>query len=88
MYNIYFIRLNSLKCANSSFNNKFPLKIVFTKEGNALKAQASGQPAFTLEAVSKDVFKCDPAGRRVEFDATQPAFKLKQGGGEFAFRKE
>ena len=67
---------------------QMPLKIIFTREGNALKAQATGQPAFTMEAVSKDVFKFDPAQLRVEFAADQPAFKLKQGGGEFEFKKE
>ncbi|MBF9220794.1 M28 family peptidase [Hymenobacter ruricola] len=67
---------------------KIPLKITFTKEGNTLKSQATGQPAFTLEPVSKDVFKFDQAGIRVEFAADQPTFKLKQGGGEFEFKKE
>ena len=67
---------------------QIPLKITFTREGNALKAQATGQPAFPLDAVSKDVFKFDQAGIRVEFDAGQPTFTLKQGGGSFAFKKE
>ncbi|MBO2009146.1 M28 family peptidase [Hymenobacter negativus] len=67
---------------------QFPLKITLTREGTALKCQATGQPAFAMEAVSKDVFKFDPAGLRVEFDATQPAFKLKQGGGAYDFKKE
>ncbi|GAA4021699.1 hypothetical protein GCM10022409_01770 [Hymenobacter glaciei] len=67
---------------------QMPLKIVFTREGNTLKAQATGQPAFALDAVSKDVFKFDAAGLRMEFAADQPTFKLKQGGGEFEFKKE
>ncbi|UOQ99782.1 M28 family peptidase [Hymenobacter sp. 5317J-9] len=67
---------------------QIPLKITFTREGNALKAQATGQPAFTMEAVSPGVFKFDPAQLRVEFAADQPTFKLKQGGGEFEFKKE
>ena len=66
----------------------FPLKIVVTREGSALKAQATGQPDFALDAVSKDVFKFDPAGIRMEFDAATPTFKLKQGGQEFEFKKE
>jgi len=69
-------------------STQIPLKIVFSKDGNALKAQASGQPAFTLEPVSKDIFKFDPAGLRVEFDAAKPVFTLKQGGGSFTFTKE
>ena len=65
-----------------------PLKITFTKEGTALKAQATGQPAFPLEPVSQGVFKFDPAGIRVEFDPAKPSFTLKQGGGSFGFTKE
>ena len=66
----------------------FPLKIAVTREGAVLKAQATGQPAFALEPVSKDVFKFDQAGIRMEFDAAAPVFKLKQGGKEFEFKKE
>ena len=69
-------------------STKIPLKIVVTKEGTALKVQATGQPALALEAVSKDIFKFDPAGIRMEFDAAKPAFLLKQGGGTFEFVKE
>ena len=65
-----------------------PLKIVVTKDGTALKAQATGQPALTLEAVSKDVFKFDAAGIRIEFDPAKPAFILKQGGATLPFAKE
>ncbi|GAB2716839.1 hypothetical protein GCM10011495_33400 [Hymenobacter frigidus] len=67
---------------------QIPLKIVLTRGDTGLKAQATGQPAFTLEAVSKDVFKFDMAGVRLEFDAAKPAFVLKQGGGAFEFTKE
>ncbi len=67
---------------------QIPLKIAFTKQGSALQAQATGQQAFTLEPVSQGVFKFDPAGIRVEFEAGKPVFKLKQGGGEFEFTKE
>ncbi|WP_201981795.1 M28 family peptidase [Hymenobacter rubidus] len=65
-----------------------PLKITFTREGSVLKAQATGQPAFSLEAVSLGVFKFDPAQLRVDFSADQPTFKLKQGGAELEFKKE
>ena len=74
--------------AGTYASTKIPLKIVVTKEGTAIKAQATGQPALTLEAVSKDIFKFDPAGIRMEFDAAKPAFLLKQGGGTFEFVKE
>ncbi|GAB2872714.1 hypothetical protein GCM10027044_38880 [Hymenobacter ruber] len=74
--------------AGSYASAQFPLKITLTREGAALKCQATGQPAFALEPVSKDVFKFDPAGLRLEFDTAAPAFVLKQGGGTFAFKKE
>ena len=67
---------------------QIPLKIVVTHEGTSLKAQATGQPAIPLDAVSQGVFKFDAAGLRMEFDAAQPTFKLKQGDGEFEFKKE
>ena len=66
----------------------FPLKIAVTREGTGLKVQATGQPAIAVDAVSQGVFKFDAAGLRMEFSATQPTFKLKQGGGEFEFKKE
>jgi D-alanyl-D-alanine carboxypeptidase len=53
-----------------------------------LLAQASGQPAFPLKPVRQGVFKFDPAGLQVEFEAGKPGFTLKQGGGSFAFTKE
>jgi len=65
-----------------------PLKITFTKEGTALKAQATGQPAFSLEPVSQGIFKFDEAQIRVEFDPAKPSFTLKQGGGSYVFTKE
>ena len=67
---------------------KIPLKITVSKDGNTLRAQATGQPMLMLEAVSKDVFKFDPAGIRMEFDAAKPVFMLKQGGATIEFMKE
>ncbi len=67
---------------------QMPLKITVTREGNGLKCQTTGQPTFVLEAVSKDVFKFDPAGVRLEFDPAKPTFQLKQGGAAFQFTKE
>ena len=74
--------------AGSYSSAQMPLKIVVSKDGTTLKAQATGQPAFALGAVSKDVFKFDQAGVRLEFDSAKPTFKLKQGGGEFEFKKD
>lgn len=67
---------------------QFPLKITLTKAGALLQAQATGQPAFFLEPVRKDVFKFDPAKLRMEFTPTKPEFTLQQGGGTYVFSKE
>ena len=67
---------------------QFPLKITVSREGAILKAQATGQGAFPLEAVSKDIFKFDGAGIRMEFDAAKPTFVLLQGGKSVPFTKE
>jgi Zn-dependent M28 family amino/carboxypeptidase len=69
-------------------SGQIPLKITFTRDGTALQAQATGQPAFPLEAVGQGVFKFDQAQIRVEFDPAKPSFTLKQGGGSFVFTKE
>ena len=74
--------------AGTYASTQIPLKITLTREGTVLKAQATGQPAFPLDAVSQGVFKFDPAQLRMEFDAGQPTFTLKQGGASFPFKKE
>ncbi len=65
-----------------------PLKITVTKEGATLRAQATGQGAFVLEAVSAGVFKFDQAGIKMVFDPARPTFLLQQGGKEYPFTKE
>jgi D-alanyl-D-alanine carboxypeptidase len=67
---------------------QFPLKIVVTKEGTGLRAQATGQGPLALESVSPGVFTFNQAGIRMDFDPAKPVFTLKQGGGTFVFTKE
>jgi D-alanyl-D-alanine carboxypeptidase len=67
---------------------QFPLKIVVTKDGAGLRAQATGQGPLALESVSPGVFTFDQAGIRMDFDSAKPVFTLKQGGGTFVFTKE
>ncbi len=70
---------------------QLPLKISFTRKGSVLRSQATGQTAFALEAMSAGVFRFEPAGIVVEFDAAssaKPSFTLRQGGGVFVFKKE
>jgi CubicO group peptidase (beta-lactamase class C family) len=65
-----------------------PLKITVTRNAESLFAQATGQSAFPLEAVTKARFKFDTAGVVMEFDADKNQLTLKQGGREFVFTKE
>lgn len=64
-----------------------PLKITITKDGSTLIAQATGQSAFPLQAVSKNTFEFKAAGIVLEFNAEQRQMILKQGGGKFTFTR-
>ncbi|PKO99808.1 MAG: peptidase [Bacteroidetes bacterium HGW-Bacteroidetes-8] len=69
-------------------SSQIPLKLTITKNDKTLMAQATGQPAFPLEATEKDKFKFDQAGVVIEFNPIEKTMVLKQGGGQFAFVKE
>jgi CubicO group peptidase (beta-lactamase class C family) len=65
-----------------------PLKLTFTKEGETLSVQATGQSQLPLEARDKDEFAFDRAGIILEFNTEKNMVVLKQGGGVFTFFKE
>lgn len=65
-----------------------PLKITVLKDGKILTAQATGQAAFPLEASAKDKFVFDQAGIVMEFNPSEKTMVLKQGGGQFSFKKD
>jgi D-alanyl-D-alanine carboxypeptidase len=67
---------------------QIPLKITITKGKENLVAQATGQSAFPLEATEKNKFKFDQAGVVMEFNPAEKTMVLKQGGGEFLYKKE
>lgn len=69
-------------------SEELPLKITITKDTKSLIAQATGQPAFTLESTEKDVFRFDQAGIVMEFNPSLHLFVLKQGGGQYTFKRE
>jgi len=69
-------------------SDQIALKITITKEKSTLFAQATGQSSFPLEATEKDKFRFDKAGVVMEFNPTDNAMILKQGGGQFNFTKE
>ncbi len=69
-------------------SDQVPLKINIFYENSTLKAQATGQPALSLEATEKHKFKFDTAGIEMEFKPTDNSMILKQGGGIYTFQKE
>jgi D-alanyl-D-alanine carboxypeptidase len=70
-------------------STQMPLTISISLRGKTLFGQATGQPAFPLEAAEKDVFEFTIAGIRLEFSPDENTMILKQSGMEFSFsRKE
>lgn len=66
----------------------FPAKVTFTKKGNILFAQATGQPIFELIAEKKDVFTYDVMGISFRFNTQQKTLKLLFGDKEYLLKKE
>ncbi len=69
-------------------STQLPLKITITKDNTTLKAQATGQGQFSLDAIAPDKFGFDPAGIVMEFEPAKNQFTLKQGGGTYLFTKD
>jgi D-alanyl-D-alanine carboxypeptidase len=67
---------------------RIPIKVVVSKKGNVLMAQATGQAAFALKPLEKDKFGYALAGIVMEFRPIFGEFTLKQGGGAFPFTKD
>jgi hypothetical protein len=64
-----------------------PLPIRVVAEGGVLKAQAEGQPQFTLSTDSATEFSFAMAGVKMVFDG-KGGFILHQGGGQVPFVKK
>ncbi len=87
----YAVELTSAdldKYLGSYANPEIPIKISITKDSLSLIAQATGQPSFTLELIGKDSFEFSPAGVEIQFIPQKNLLILKQGGGEFSFKRE
>jgi CubicO group peptidase (beta-lactamase class C family) len=76
------------KYLGSYANPEIPIKISITKDSLSLIAQATGQPSFTLELIGKDSFEFSPAGVEIQFIPEKNLLILKQGGGEFSFKRD
>jgi CubicO group peptidase (beta-lactamase class C family) len=86
----YAVKLTSAdldKYLGTYSNSEMPIKIVITKDSLSLKAQASGQQSFSLDATGKDTFEFSAAGVKIEFIPEKKLLILMQGGGEFTFTK-
>lgn len=66
----------------------FPLKITISKNDTVLMAQATGQAAFSLEAVQINEFRYQPANITLSFDAAKKQLTLKQNGAVYVLNKE
>nr|WP_297783876.1 serine hydrolase domain-containing protein [uncultured Allomuricauda sp.] len=67
---------------------EFPLDITITVEEGVLKGRATGQPAFTLEAIDKHEFEFVPAGIKMTFNPEENTMLFKQHGATVNFTKE
>ena len=76
------------KFAGSYTSKDIPLGIAITKEGKSLKAQATGQSAFLLDATGKNEFSFKAAGIVIQFKPEAGQMVLKQGGGMYNFIKK
>ena len=69
-------------------SKEFPLKITISQDGTTLKAQATGQNAFPLEAYESHKFRFEAAGIKLEFKPQDDIMILNQGGRTIEFNKE
>ena len=57
----------------------FPIKITIRKKGLGLEAQATGQPAFSLQSTEENVFEFKAAGVRMQFFPDNGKMRFEQG---------
>ena len=68
-------------------NEQLKIDIEISSTGEQLMAQASGQPAFPLDAITETEFEFKAAGVKMVFHPKDNTFTLYQNGGEFIFTK-
>lgn len=66
----------------------FPAKVTFTKKGNILFAQATGQPVFQLIATKKNSFIYDAMGIHFDFNIKKKTLELTFAGNKHLLKKE
>ena len=88
-FKTYEISENDLQKFTGTYSSKdVPLKITIFIEDKKLMAQATGQSAFPLEAISETSFKFDMAGIVIDFYPAKKQFVIIQGGTKNTFTKE
>jgi len=65
-----------------------PVKITFTKEGNKLNAEVTGQGKISLTQTAANKFEFAQDAAVFVFDPTKNEMVLEQGGGKFTFTKK
>jgi len=65
-----------------------PAKVTYTKKGNVLFAEGTGQPVFKLIATKKDFFLYDAMGIRFDFNIKEKTLELTFGGNKHLLKKE
>jgi len=66
-------------------SKEMPLKLSITKSGQVLIAQATGQPAFSLDVIDKNTFKREQYDVQLKFDRSKHEMTLVQGGNNFRY---
>ena len=69
-------------------SDKIPVKITFSKEGNILVADVTGQGKINLVQTAANKFEFTAAGAVFEFTPGKTEFVLSQGGGKYTFTKK
>ena len=75
------------KCEGKYTCEQLKMDVEITSTGTQLMAQATGQSAFPLDAISETEFEYKAAGVKMVFDLAKHTFTLHQHGGEFIFKK-
>lgn len=68
-------------------SKQIPIKMTISQSNNKLYGKPSGQPAFILTPVKKDVFKFDAAGLTMEFRPDVREVTITQAGQDYLFTK-
>ncbi len=69
-------------------SEQIPIEIEITRKENKMNAQATGQSSFPLEATAANTYAFDLAGIVLTFNPAEKTMVLKQGGGEYLFKRK